>query len=80
MLQRILTGWNFQRALYLAMGLVIIAQGIISKEWIGIVLGCYFSAMGIFKFGCASGACFGVNSKPNSNESNTQEIEFEEVK
>ncbi|MBP6794692.1 MAG: hypothetical protein KA143_06550 [Saprospiraceae bacterium] len=59
MRDRILNNWTFSRALYLLMGSFIILQSILSKQWIGGVIGIYFSAMGIFAFGCASGSCQG---------------------
>jgi len=58
MKQRILTGWTFQRGLYAAMGILIIGQSIIEKQWIGAPLGIYFASMGIFAFGCAAGNCY----------------------
>lgn len=59
MKQRLLTGWNFRRIAYLLIGLAIVVNAILVKEWVGILFGGYFAAMGLFAFGCASGACFG---------------------
>jgi len=59
MKQRILTGWTFSRALYAFMGIAIIIQSVVQHEWIGILLGGYLAAMGVFGFGCAAGNCFG---------------------
>lgn len=59
MKNRILTGWSFRRALYLAMGLYVVAQGIIDREWLWLIPGIYFASMGLFAFGCASGNCYG---------------------
>jgi hypothetical protein len=58
MKERILTGWSFTRVLYLILGGIIMVQSIVSMEWLGIVIGAYFSSMGLFAFGCASGNCF----------------------
>lgn len=58
MKERILTGWNFQRVLYLLIGSIVIIQSVIAKQWIGIPLGGYFAAMGLFRFGCAAGGCY----------------------
>lgn len=83
MKQRILTGWNFTRGLYLAMGLVMIIQSVIVFSWFGLIFGGYFASMGLFAFGCASGTCFsGVSSRNSSpkTEGNSQDITFEEVK
>ncbi len=83
MKQRILTGWNFTRGLYLAMGLVMIIQSVLVFSWFGLIFGGYFASMGLFAFGCASGACFSGVSARNSGkktDGNSQDIEFEEVK
>ena len=40
MKNRILTGWNFQRAFYLLMGLFVIVNAIMTKQWSG---ACYTS-------------------------------------
>lgn len=59
MKERILTGWNFQRAFYLIAGAAIVVISFIDKQWMGVALGGYFASMGLFAFGCASRACFG---------------------
>lgn len=53
------------------------------KQWMGVALGTYFAAMGLFAFGCAAGNCFGGYCGPGpvtKSETNSAEIEFEEVK
>lgn len=57
MKQRLLTNWTFQRAVYVILGALILTQSIISRQWFGIALGGYFTAMGLFAFGCAAGNC-----------------------
>lgn len=57
MRERILTGWSFQRAAYLIIGLFLVVQFAIDKQWAGILIGSYFAAMGLFAFGCAAGNC-----------------------
>ncbi|HRQ16405.1 MAG TPA: hypothetical protein PL085_05010 [Agriterribacter sp.] len=59
MKQRVLTGWNRMRWIYLITGVIIIIQAAISRQWLGIALGNYFTSMAVFRFGCASGTCFG---------------------
>lgn len=83
MKERLLTNWTFVRALYLFMGILIIVQTAMSREWIGVLFGGYFAAMGLFAFGCASGNCFGGNCATDTNKKHTASIEdvkFEEVK
>jgi hypothetical protein len=36
------------------MGILIAAQAIMYSEWFGLLLGVYFSSMGLFSLGCAS--------------------------
>lgn len=59
MKKRILTGWSVRRVLYLILGVIVVVQGIMDKEWIWLLPGLYFTAMGVFAFGCASGNCYG---------------------
>ncbi len=70
MKERILTGWTIPRGLYLAFGLYIIIESVARQQWFGVVFGSYFAAMGLFAFGCASGACFGGNCAVTPNHSN----------
>lgn len=55
---RILTGWNWRRILFLGMGTLIIIQSVLYHEWLSVLIGLYFASMGLFSFGCASGACY----------------------
>lgn len=61
MKQRLLTGWNLIRILYLIIGISVIGQSSAQHHWLGIILGVYLSAMGLFAFGCASGNCYQGN-------------------
>jgi hypothetical protein len=82
MKERILTGWTFQRGLFAVVGLVILIQSLIEKEWLSTLLGGYLLSMGLFSFGCAAGGCFtgncGVDSPINKKE--ISDVEFEEIK
>lgn len=82
--ERLTTGWTFIRVLYLGMGILLIAQSIAEQRWLGLFIGGYFSAMGLFRFGCASGSCYGgscnnYDSPVPENGSKTG-VEFEEIK
>ncbi|AEE50069.1 hypothetical protein [Haliscomenobacter hydrossis] len=83
MKERILTGWTLTRVLYLVMGSYIVAQSVLDQQWVGILLGGYFAAMGLFSFGCAAGNC-GVGNysegQKNQGSANFEEVAFEEVK
>ena len=57
MLNRLITGWNFIRIIYVVIGVSLIGQFSSQAQWLGVLLGVYISAMGLFGFGCASGNC-----------------------
>lgn len=83
MLERITTQWTVTRAMYFLMGVAIIIQSAIIGEWPGILMGSYFAAMGLFRFGCASGACFTPMNQPADSDSTQNRIpdaEYKEVK
>lgn len=83
MKQRILSGWNFQRLLFLIIGTAVIAQSIVQKEWLGLVFGGYFAVMGLFGLGCAAGNCYERNcyrSTRQNNKTDIVDVNFEEVK
>ncbi len=65
MKDRILTGWNYQRTFYLLAGLLITIVSILDQQWIGVAMGSYFTAMGLFGFGCAAGKCIGNSCNPD---------------
>ena len=59
MKKRIFTGWTIQRAIYVLLGGIIIAQSVIEHQWPLALAGAYFASMGLFAFGCAAGNCYG---------------------
>ena len=61
MKERILTNWTFSRGLYAVVGFGLVIKGFMSQNWTGVLIGGYFSLMGIFAFGCAGGHCYGGN-------------------
>ena len=83
MKDRILTNWTFTRALYLLMGIALIVQSVMSKQWFGVAFGGYFASMGLFAFGCAAGNCLRENyvaEPPQKSHILIQDVEFTEVK
>jgi hypothetical protein len=76
---RITTGWSIRRLLYLALGIYLIVQSIIDKQWFGVILGTYFASMGFFAFGCAAGNCFGGSCDNNLTNNDAEEVKFEEI-
>jgi hypothetical protein len=80
MKQRILTGWTFTRALYLALGLWVIISSAMQMQWLNFAFGLYIAAMGLFAIGCASGSCSTGYAAKSSDVKAAGEVEFEEVK
>lgn len=81
MKERLLHGWNIQRLLYVLLGGAIIIQSATNREWFGVLLGSYFSAMGLFAFGCAGGNCYGSQCSTKPEPSTEQEkISYQEMK
>ena len=81
MKERILSNWSLIRVFYVIIGGTLIIQSVLSNQWIGVLVGAYFAAMGVFAFGCASGNCYGgqceINEKPKES---LQPAEIEESK
>ena len=73
MRDRILKNWTLSRGFYVLIGTLVIIQSYIDEQWFGVAFGGYFTAMGLFPFGCASGNCVGGNCevKPKSKEENS---------
>lgn len=81
MKERILTNWTFTRVFYLIIGIIVIIQSVMSQQWFGVAFGGYFSSMGLFAFGCASGNCFGGSCAVDPKQKSTnQDVDFEEIK
>ena len=70
MKERILSNWSLMRVFYIIIGGTLIIQSVLSRQWIGVVVGGYFAAMGVFAFGCASGNCYGGQCEINDNQKN----------
>lgn len=77
-----ITGWTFIRFMYLIIGSFIVVQSIMDQQWLGMFIGTYFGAMGLFGLGCASGNCFSsIANSANSEDKNNliKDIQYEEV-
>lgn len=83
MKQKILTGWTWRRSLYAILGASLLIFSIIEKDWMGIIVGGYFTSMGVFAFGCAGGNCAGGACDTQTDITHTsdeKEPVFEEIK
>lgn len=76
-MNRILAGpWNLLRIFRLALGLMMVGQGIYSRDVFFILAGTLFSIMALFNSGCcAMGSCTAPASKSNK----TKDISYEEI-
>ncbi|HRP53427.1 MAG TPA: hypothetical protein PLI97_07955 [Fluviicola sp.] len=75
MKQRLFYNWNAIRVLYVVIGVSLSIQSFRSSEWMGVIFGLYFSAMGIFALGCAAGNC-SINLSNSKNDSTCQQAEI----
>jgi hypothetical protein len=73
MKKSILRGWTLNRLLYLVMGIIIMVQSLIEKEWPGFLFGLFIGLMGLFSLGCAAGNCFGGSCRIGTTEKETQD-------
>lgn len=70
--------WNFMRTLRLALGILIIVQGIIAKEWLLAGLGGLFSLMPLMNTGfCGVSGC---STPIPRNNKKTEDTTYEEVR
>ena len=73
----ILGNWNFLRFVRLALGIMIIIQAVVVKDWVMGFLGIFFTIMPLFNMGCcASGGCATPLKKKTEH---SKEIIYEEV-
>jgi hypothetical protein len=77
MKQVIFSNWNFMRFLRLGLGIFIIVQSIMAKDWTMGILGLLFTAMPVFNIGCCgTGGC---NTPTKKTFETTKDISYEEV-
>jgi hypothetical protein len=77
MKQAIWSNWNFMRFFRLALGIVIIVQSVMARDWTMGILGGLFTIMPLFNIGCCGvGGCATPNRK---NIEPVKDITYEEV-
>ena len=78
MKQILLSNWNFMRVIRLVLGIFIIVQAAMVKDWTMGLLGVFFTALPVLNIGCCGAG--GCATPPKKNvETNTKEITYEEV-
>ena len=70
--------WNFMRVLRLALGIFIIVQCIMAKEWLLAGLGVLFSLMPLMNIGCCGAS--GCNTPVSKSDKKAEDITYEEIK
>jgi len=76
-MERIIKGWNFVRLVRLALGLYIMIESIMTKEWILACAGLFLTGTAVFNVGCCG--AYGCQPMIKSNAGPVKEIIYEEV-
>ena len=77
MKQTIFYNWNFIRFIRLALGIFIIVQSIIAKDWPIGLLGIVFTAMPLCNIGCCRAGACSVPTKKSTE--NIKDVSYEEI-
>ncbi|WP_282637403.1 hypothetical protein [Sphingobacterium thalpophilum] len=77
-MNRYLRNWNLMRVLRLALGIFIIVQGIMQKEWLLLGLGSLFSLMPLMNAGCCGVS--GCNTPISRRTKKLGERTYEEIR
>jgi hypothetical protein len=75
--ERILKEWNWIRAMRLAAGLAIAAQGLYHSDWFLILAGIVFTSMALLNTGCCAGKACSYNK--TTADKVTNDTHYEEV-
>ena len=76
-MRAILQGWNFIRIIRLVLGIAILVQGIMTKDFLTAVLGIFFAGMAVANVGCCGTKGCAVNTARSIKDKSN--IEYEEV-
>lgn len=77
MKQATLSNWNFMRFFRLGLGIAIIVQSVMAKDWTMGILGSLFAGMAVFNVGCCGAG--GCSTPTRKTSANTKDISYEEV-
>ncbi|MEN5232592.1 hypothetical protein [Sphingobacterium faecium] len=76
-MKKYLRNWNFMRVLRLALGILVVVQGIQTKEWLLVGFGILFSLMPLINIGCCGAS--GCNIPVSKSNKKVEDITYEEV-
>lgn len=71
--------WTLLRFIRLALGVVIIVQGVAAGHGMFIIAGVLFTGMALFNAGCCTQGSCQAGKKTSNTTNNTHKIEYEEV-
>mgnify|MGYP000898969766 CR=1 FL=1 len=72
-----LSNWDLMRVLRLAIGIFIIVQSVVSKDWLFVGAGVLLSLMPIMNIGCCGAS--GCNTPVRKSNGKIEEVSYEEV-
>ena len=70
--------WDFMRMLRLAIGIFIIVQSVITKDWLFVGVGVLFSLMPILNISCCGAS--GCNMPVRKNNGKIEDVSYEEIR
>jgi len=73
-----LRNWNVTRFLRLIVGIFVVVQGIISREWMFVFLGGLFALMSLMNMGCGTSGC--QTPRYIKTKEDQDKIHYDEVK
>lgn len=77
-MKKVISGkWNFIRFLRLGLGIAIIVQSALAKDWTLGILAILFTVMTVFNIGCCGTA--GCYTPAKKNAETTKDITYEEL-
>lgn len=77
MVKNLLSNWTLIRAIRLILGLIIVIQGLIQKDYLFAFLGMLFAVLAFANIGCCGTS--GCNSNIHSFKKKEKEVQYEEV-
>ena len=76
-MERILKGWNFVRLIRLVLGIYIMIQSFMTREWILGFAGLFLTGTALFNVGCCG--VYGCQPMVKANSVPAKEVIYEEV-
>ncbi|HRN79733.1 MAG TPA: hypothetical protein PKY29_05225 [Ferruginibacter sp.] len=68
--------WGWMRIIRLVLGIIIVIQGIMMKEWLYMILGGFFTLFALMNVGCCGTSC----TVPRNSGNSSKPVTYEEIK